>query len=62
MNEGALSLTFHGVSLAASLAVLGIILKQHKVWVRMKDRVNQLWYSHCKTTGDKYESLENGRL
>ena len=34
------------------------ILTQHKIWVRMKDRVNTLWASHCEKTGDRFISLD----
>jgi hypothetical protein len=59
--ESGLTLAFHGVQLTVSIAVLGIVLNQHKVWVRMKDRINSLWYKHCKETGDRYTPLDNGK-
>ena len=42
-------------------ALVGFALREHKVWVRMKDRVNSLWYHRCKETGEKFIPLENGK-
>src|SRR5579859_2476866 len=50
----------HWATLAGVLALLGMALQQHKVWVRLKDRVNSMWYRHCRDTGEKYIPLENG--
>ena len=55
-----MTLTFHGVQITVSLLILGILLKQHKVWIRIKDRVNTLWAKHCQETGDNFVPLENG--
>ncbi len=55
-----ISVTLQGVTLAGVLAVLAVVLRQHKVWIRMKDRVNTLWRRHCQTTGDDFVPLENG--
>ncbi len=61
IEESGLTLTFHGVQLAVSISVLGLVLTQHKIWIRLKDRVNTLWGKHCDETGDKYVPLENGK-
>jgi hypothetical protein len=61
IEESALTLTIHGVQLTATMSVLGVLLHQHKIWTRLKDRVNTLWEKHCQKTGDKYVPLENGK-
>jgi hypothetical protein len=61
IEESALTLTIHGVQLTATLTVLGLVFTQHKIWVRLKDRVNTLWGKHCEKTGDPYVPLENGK-
>lgn len=61
IEESPITLTIHGIQLTATLSVLGVVLKQHKVWTRMKDRLNTLWYKHTKETGDKFIPLENGK-
>lgn len=61
ISEGVLATAFHGVSLGTSIVMLGLLLNQHKVWVRMKDRLNQLWRRHCNANGDEYTPLENGK-
>jgi len=60
MPETAITLTLHGVTTGGVLLLLGIALKQHKVWVRMKDRMNSLWRSYCKEHDEHYVPLENG--
>ena len=58
--ESTLTITLHGVTLASTLTIIGILLKEHKVWIRMKDRLNQLWMDRCKAKGDDYVALGNG--
>lgn len=60
MGEGPVTLTIHGVSLGLSILIVSILLKEHKVWTRMKDRVNQLWFDRCHSKGDRFVPLENG--
>ncbi len=52
---------FHGVSLTLTISILTILLREHKVWTRVKDRLNTLWSNHCKETGDEYVALDNGK-
>jgi hypothetical protein len=59
--ENGITLTLSGVQIGLTLAVLGVVLREHKVWVRLKDRVNTLWQRHCATTGDAFIPLENGK-
>lgn len=59
--ESPITLTIHGVQLVATCTVLGVVLKQHKVWIRLKDRMNTLWRKHCEKTGDPYVPLDNGK-
>ena len=64
MLESPLTLTFHGIQITLSVATLLLlapVLKQHKVWIRVKDRINTLWHKHCEETGDQYVSLDNGK-
>lgn len=60
MGETPITLTMHGVTLGAVLLILGLMFKQHSVWVRMKDRLNTLWRKHCIEKGDEYVPLDNG--
>ena len=59
--ESPITLTIHGITLAGIVCIIGILLKQHKVWIRLKDRMNSLWRKHCKEIGEEYVPLENGR-
>jgi hypothetical protein len=56
--ETPLTLTLHVAQIGSTLMVLGVVLNQHKVWIRVKDRLNTLWAKHCKETGDKFVSLD----
>lgn len=59
--ETGLTLTLHGVTLAATLAVLGVVLAQHRVWTRMKDRINDMWKEYCDSKKIRFTTLdENG--
>ena len=60
MNDLIVAIERH-LTFGASIAVLGFVFTQHKIWVRMKDRLNVLWSNHCKDTGDEYMPLENGK-
>ena len=60
MPETTLTIAFHGVTAGGILAILAILLKQHKVWVRMKDRMNSMWRAYCKEHDQDYVPLENG--
>lgn len=51
----------HYVSAGGVITIIGIMLREHKVFVRMKDRLNTLWHDRCKVKGDDYVPLENGR-
>lgn len=59
--ESSFTLTLHGLTLAGIVVLLGFSASQHKVWVRMKDRINALWFKHCKDTGERFEPLDNGK-
>lgn len=59
--ETPLTLTIHGVTLGAILLVLGLLLKEHTAWTRLKDGVNKLCFKNCSETGRRFESLDNGK-
>lgn len=61
LGETPVTLTVHGLTLGGIVLILGLLFKQHKIWTRMKDRLNQLWFHHCVKSGDKYEPIENGK-
>jgi hypothetical protein len=50
----------HHVNLAATLAILTWIFRNHKVIVRGKDRLNTLWYRYCAQTKQPHTPIENG--
>lgn len=58
--ETPITLTIHGLTIGLLVFITGLLLKEHKVWVRLKDRANTLWHDRCREKGDDYVPLENG--
>ena len=68
VEESGLAVTFHSVTLVVGVAQIALMLKigapvlrELKIYGRMKERVNQLWRRHCAQTGDEFVPLENGK-
>jgi len=61
IEEGPVTITLHAASFGGIIFIAGILLREHKVWIRIKDRINQLWKDRCDERGDNYVPLENGR-
>jgi hypothetical protein len=61
MNETPITITLHLATLAGVVGLLGVALREHGVWVRMKERLNTLWAKDCKSTGAPYEPVEGGK-
>ena len=49
------------VTLGGIIALCGFAVHQLKIWTRLKDRVNTLWFHHCDEKGEPYTPLENGK-
>ena len=67
-SESSLTIGLHGVTLAVGVAQLGLLLKlggpilrEYKIWSRVKERVNTLWFHRCEQNGEPYVPLENGK-
>ncbi len=52
----------HSLTLAGTVAILMLMLREHKIYIRIKDRLNTLWYHHCKEKGDPYTPIDNGKV
>jgi len=50
----------HHVSFAFIAAVCGLFLKNHKLIIKIKERLNSLWFNHCADTRLPYQPVENG--
>jgi len=60
--ESGITLTIHGLTLGGICAILLLLFNQHKIWVRMKDRVNELWREYCERHETVFISLDgNGK-
>jgi hypothetical protein len=55
-------LTFAGVmTMWSSMVGLGIwLLNKHKIWLNIKNRLNDLWWDRCAGRQERYTPLENG--
>ena len=56
--ESTFSQWTHGLSLATTVAILTILLNQHKIWVRLKDRVNDMWADYCASHDIPYTKID----
>ena len=60
--ETGFTLTLHGLTFGCVLTILFLMLNQHKIWVRMKDRINSLWKEYCTAHEIDFTRLdENGK-
>lgn len=57
---GLYELILKHITLAGVLTILGILLKQHKVWVRLTDQMDSLWKDFCIKHDIQFKSLRNG--
>jgi len=58
MQETWLTVLEHHVSFGAIMAILAIALKEYKVYGRIKERLNTLWYEHCGEKQILYSPLD----
>ena len=52
---------FMVVNTGSVLTILGLLLHQHKVWIRVKDRMNAVWRDYLERHGraSEYIPLEH---
>lgn len=61
MNETSLlAVIEHHVSFGFIIAVCGIVLKNHRLFIRAKERLNDLWWDRCGLKQEPYTPVENG--
>jgi len=67
MNETGFTLLEHHLTFGAimtmwaSMVGAGVwILNKHKVWLNIKNRLNDLWWDRCAIRQERYTPLENG--
>lgn len=60
MNFGWLSEIEKHVSFAFILAVCTTFLKNHRLFIRAKERLNDLWWDRCAVKQEPYTPVENG--
>ena len=51
----------HYISAGGVVTIIAYGLWYHKIWVRMKDRVNDLWADYCEKKRIPFRPLENGK-
>lgn len=59
--ESGLTLTLHGLTFGGIVVIVALLLQQHKVWVRMKDWVNELRAEYCERHDIPFTPLDNGK-
>lgn len=50
----------HHVSFAFIVAACTIFLKNHRLFIRFKERMNDLWWDRCGIKQEPYTPVENG--
>ena len=60
MQETGLAVYVHFANLGATLTVLGVVLREYKVYGRIKERMNELWFNYCGERQKLYSPVENG--
>lgn len=48
----------HSVSVLSNLGVLTLLVKEHKIWTRLKDRVNNMWFEYCQNHDIQFEKVD----
>jgi len=60
MPETWLTQIEHHVSFAIVLGLAGAALREYRVYGRIKERVNELWFNYCGERQKLYTPLDNG--
>jgi hypothetical protein len=67
VNETPFTIFEHHVTFAAILSMWGgmvglvvWLLNKHKIWLNIKNRLNDLWWDRCAEKQERYTPLENG--
>jgi hypothetical protein len=60
VNENWFTQVEHHISLAAILTICGVFLKNHKLVIKAKERLNDLWWDRCASRQEPYTPVENG--
>jgi len=60
VESSSLIVLAHFANLSATLTVLGVLLREYKVYGRIKERVNELWFNYCGERQKLYTPVENG--
>ena len=52
----------HGSNFVLNISILGLLLKQHKIYIRIVDAVNMMYKDFCTAHGLAYRSVDrNGK-
>jgi hypothetical protein len=60
-SESPVTISLHVGTFLGIFSILALLLKQHKIWTRIKDRLDQLWADYCEAHGIKFTRIENGK-
>ena len=60
MPETWLTQIEHHVSFGFIVLACGAFLKNHRLFIRAKERLNNLWWDRCAERQEPYTPIENG--
>jgi len=55
-----LTLAEHHISFAMIMGIVVVIAREYKVYGRIKERMNELWFNYCGERQKLYTPIENG--
>jgi hypothetical protein len=60
VTENWITVLEHHISFAFIAFICGTILKNHKLYIKAKERLNDLWWDRCADRQEPYTPVENG--
>ena len=56
-ETGSIGIIFHSVDTALLFSIFVFLLKQHKMWVLIRDRVNMMYHQYCKDHNIPFQGI-----
>lgn len=58
-GESITTISFHGVQLSVSGAILYLLLSKHRIWVKMSTRLDEMYNDFCIKHSLKFTRLDD---
>ena len=52
---------WHVINFTAIVSLIAFIFQQHKSIIKLKDRMNKMWFQYCKEHKIPYDSIDDDR-